>query len=480
MNEESIGKEKDEMNEEIREEKEEIGVSEGAEPSEAVEKLTTVEEPSAAEEPPTEEEPEDAERPIMPLKRVNRFFLAALFPLLFIVIFGVILLFMKPAEERTDTEEPTEDDYYEVKSDEVRGIYVATAYNINYPSAQSLGASALKAELDEIILTCAENGFNAVYFQVSPFSDALYSSSILPTSYVLTGAEGGELPEGFDPLAYLCDKAHKAGIAVHAWINPMRVTGGSLDAEELSTDNPAVLSPEYTVTYGGEVYYDLGNPEARVLQARVCEEIVRNYTIDGIIFDDYFYPYPVEGEEFDDSASFALYGGEYESVADFRRAATTALISECYDAVKATRPDCLFGVAPFGIWQNDDGSNGGSDTRGMESYESLYCDSLAFIKAGKIDYIAPQIYWRFESSAAPYGELCDWWAEAVKGTDVKLLISHAAYQAAEWNDSDEYTEQVEYARTKRAYYGSIFYGYAAVAGNDAGIADAFAHIYGEE
>lgn len=469
MNEESITNETEDMNEEIKEVTEQV----------EKEKEITEELPNPITEDEISETPEEVtETPVMPLKRVNRFFLAALFPLLFIVIFGVILLITGGTDTESTTR-PTEEPYYAVKADEVRGVYIATVYNINYPSAQDLDAVRLKAEMDEILLTCAENGFNAVYFQVSPMSDALYDSDILPTSSVLTGKEGDPLPEGFDPLAYLCDRAHSAGIDVHAWVNPVRITAGGHDAEDLSEDNPAVKKPEYTVTYGGELYYDLGYPEVRDLQARVCEELVLNYPIDGIIFDDYFYPYPVGEEEFNDSASYALHGGEYKDIADFRRASAAALVTECYDAVKGTRADCQFGVAPFGIWRNNDGKNGGSNTSGMESYSEIYCDSLAFIQSGKLDYIAPQIYWPFESKAAPYAELCDWWAEAVEGTDVKLLISHAAYQAATWEDSGEYAEQVEYARTKRDYYGSIFYGYAAIDGNDAGIADAFAEIYKE-
>ena len=462
------------MNEEIKE----ATVAEEAEETaeeiteEAIEEtLVETEEPAPQSEPPEEV-------PIMPLSRVNRFFLAALFPLIFILIFGVILL-VTGREDDGGTEAPTEEPYYEVKADEVRGVYVASVYNINYPSSSTLSAAQLKAELDGIIVTCAENGLNAVYLQVSPMSDALYDSDILPTSSVLTGTEGALLPEGFDPLEYLCDKAHKAGIAVHAWVNPMRVTAGGHDPEDLSADNPATDN-SLTVTYGGEVYYNLGLPEVRGLQARVCAELAREYPVDGILFDDYFYPYPVGDEVFDDSAAYAEYGGAYDSVEDFRRASTTALVSECYDAVKAVRADCQFGVAPFGIWRNDDGRNGGSATGGMESYETLYCDSLAFIRAGKVDYIAPQLYWTFGSKAAPYAELCDWWTEAVEDTDVRLLISHAAYQAGTWGDSSEYAEQVEYARTKRPYYGSIYYGYAAINGNEAGIADAFAKIYKEK
>lgn len=460
-----------EMNEEIKE-------------TEEVEE-TEITEITEESDPTEQDQPE--EPPIMPLKRGNRFFLAALFPLAFIIILGIVLLVGKlfdgdAAKEAAASfgEQPTtEAPYYEVKADEVRGVYIATVHNINFPSSNALGAASLKAELDEIIVKCAENGFNAVYFQASPMSDALYDSQILPTSSVLTGKEGAPLPEGFDPLAYLCDKAHKAGIAVHAWVNPMRVTAGEHDLEDISPNNPA-MTEGYTFTYGGEVYYDLGNPEVRGLQARVCAELARDYPIDGIIFDDYFYPYPVEGDQINDKNTYERFGGEYDSIADFRRASTTALVGECYDAVKAARPDCQFGVAPFGIWRNDDGKNGGSPTRGSEGYETLYCDALAFIKAGKVDYIAPQLYWMIESTVAPFKELCDWWYNAVKDTDVKLLISHGAYRVGEWGNGGELMAQVEYARTKRAYYGSIFYGYASILDNEYGVADVMAQMYCEK
>ena len=483
MNEENITEETTDMNEELNKTEETECNTDAEEVSEV-----SAEQAEALEE--GGETDEYAEPAVMPLKQTNRFFLAALFPLAFIIILGIVLLVSHFADGKSARSAATgamadgggsligtEPAYYEIKADEVRGIYIATVHNINFPSSNTLGAAQLKGELDNILLECAEHGFNRIYFQASPMSDALYDSKILPTSSVLTGKEGAPLPEGFDPLAYLCDRAHKAGIEVHAWINPMRVTAGGLDEEELSVNNPAAVEPGYTFTYGGEVYYDLGHPEVRNLQARVCEELVRDYAVDGILFDDYFYPYPVEGEEINDKRTFELYGGDYDNIGDFRRANTTALVSECYDAIKATRPECEFGVAPFGIWQNDDGENGGCPTGGSEGYEMLYCDALAFIKSGKIDYIAPQLYWMTESTVAPYKGLCDWWAGAVKGTDVKLLVSHAAYRVGDWEDSEEFNTQVEYARTKRAYYGSIYYGYESVVNNEYGISDVLAQMY---
>ena len=415
-------------------------------------------------------------------------FLAALIPCLVLVVLGLILLGMHFATGQSDTvfslaaiRGTAGQPMAAVNPDsEVRGVYVATVYNINYPSAKSLSRARLREELDAILDSCEQNGLNAVYFQVSPYSDALYHSQILPTSSVVTGREGQRFPGDFDPLDYLCEHAHARGIAVHAWVNPMRVTTPEMSYDTLARDNPAKVHPEWTVEYGGAYYYDLGIPEVRQLQADVCAELAANYPIDGILFDDYFYPYPVDGKTFDDAQTYADYGADAADLADFRRQSTTALVRACYTSIKETREDCAFGIAPFGIWRNDDGRNGGSPTRGFESYESLYCDSLAFIRGGWVDYVAPQIYWQFSSQAAPYGALCEWWNAAVADTDVKLLISHAAYQAEAWGSPSEFTEQIEYARALRSYGGSLFYGLAAIQADDGSIRAQLASAYATE
>ncbi len=374
---------------------------------------------------------------------------------------------------------------------EVRGIYIATVTNINYPSKMGLSVEEQRAELEDIVKTTKEANLNAIYFQVRPASDALYRSDIFPTSKYITGTQGDELQ--FDPLEYLVELAHDNGIKVHAWVNPLRVTTGTAskpntDPSLLAENNPARLHPEYTVAYAdGRLYYDPGLPEVRQLVADGVREIVENYAVDGIIFDDYFYPYPttttVNGKsvtaKFDDDATFEKYGsGE---LADWRRSNINAMIEGCYDAIKAVRADCEFGVAPFGIWQNDDGKNGGSDTTGFESYESLYCDPTAWVEGGYVDYLAPQLYWRFTTSAARYDVLVRWWNTLLDGSDVKLLISHGVYNYETWSEpSDELRNQVEFARAEATYKGSLLYGYAALKANTEGLFDETKEVFSED
>ena len=375
------------------------------------------------------------------------------------------------------------------EGEEVRGIYIASVMNINFPSKKGLTADELRGELDAIIANTRAANLNTIYFQVRPSADALYESDIFPVSEYLTGTQGSPLPDGFDPLAYLIENANKNGISVHAWVNPLRVTVGSATApqhntETLAEGHPARIHPEYTVAYAdGRLYFDCGIPEVRTLIASGVAELVRNYGIDGVIFDDYFYPYPVsEGKtnmlaEFNDAATYEKYGNGVDKDS-WRRDNVNKMIEVCYNTVKAIKPDCQFGVAPFGIWKNNDGTNGGSDTAGLESYSAIYCDPIAWINGGYIDYIAPQLYWRFTTSVARYDTLVRWWNTAVDGTDVDLLISHGVYNYDTWeNPEDELRCQVQFARSELGYRGSILYGYASLIANTHGLLDETKEVF---
>ena len=369
---------------------------------------------------------------------------------------------------------------------EMRGMWIATVQNINYPSASNLSNAKLKDELDDIIEKAKELGFNAIFFQVRPTADALYDSDIFPLSKYAYGSQKMFGAWDFDILGYLLERAHQNNIRVHAWVNPLRVTAGSAsspqtDVNALHSMHPARKNPEWVRAYAdGKLYFDAGIPEVRELVASGVREIVERYDVDGIIFDDYFYPYPVSEKidgkevdiEFDDASTYEKYGAGYDDIADFRRDNINKMIKACYDAIKEVDEECLFGVAPFGIWQNDDGKNGGSATNGLSSYDDIYCDPIAWAKGGYIDYLAPQIYWRFTTGVAPYGTLVDWWNSALDGTGVELYIAHGVYLYDTWKDIDEeLTRQIEYARGKLHYKGSILYGYAALAGNSNGLSD---------
>ena len=365
---------------------------------------------------------------------------------------------------------------------EIRGVWIASVYNINFPSAKNLGSDVLMRELDEIVRSASLNGLNPILFQVRPMCDALYKSSLFPVSAVVS--DDRTLPDGFDPLAYIIEAAHAEDIAVYAWINPFRVTTGGADSIEAALDSlpdtsPAKQNPEWCVFYNKQLLLNPGLPEVRKLVADGVSEIAEGYAVDGIIFDDYFYPYPAEGEIFDDSDAYALYGGGLE-IGDFRRESVNALVKECYEAVKAYGTLCNFGVSPFGIWRNASSDGNGSETSGLQAYDSLYCDALAWAAGGYVDFLAPQIYWQFTNERAPYETLLNWWNSSLDGTSVKLLISHGTYNSAEWGTEGEIERQITAARQKLCYYGSLQYGYASIKANDMNLESQLSAVYCDE
>ena len=268
---------------------------------------------------------------------------------------------------------------------DLRGVWVSSVYNMDYPVKPTSDGGELMSMADEIVNNCAEIGINAVFLQVRPMCDALYESEIFPWSEYLTGKQGTAPENNFDPLNYWIEKCHEKNIELHAWINPYRVAkDGGLEA--LNASNPAAVHPEWTVESEGGLYFDPGRPEVRELVIQGACEIAENYDVDGIHLDDYFYP----SRDFDDADSFYAYGGGMD-IADWRRSNTETLIKEMGEAVHKIDKDISFGVSPCGIWANKGDMEEGSDTSGNSAYKDMYADTLKWARDGIIDYIAPQI-----------------------------------------------------------------------------------------
>lgn len=356
----------------------------------------------------------------------------------------------------------------ESQSNEFRGVWVATVYGLNYPGKTSTDPEVLKQDAIKLLDNVKEQGFNAVILQVRPSSDAFYPSQIFPWSKYLTGTEGTAPADGFDPLAFFVQEAHKRGLQLHAWINPYRITAKSEDNGMLSPSNPAVLHPDWTVTHksDGKMYWNPGIPEVRQMIVDGVKEIVRNYDVDGVQIDDYFYP----DSNFEDSAAYQKYGAG-ASLGDWRRSNNDQLVQAIHDAVHSFGKNTKFGVSPFGIWKNQKNDPLGSATSGKEGDSEMYADARGWVKKGWVDYIAPQIYWNIGYQKADYGVLSDWWSDVVRGTDVKLYIGMAAYRADDknpsspWYGTDEIRRQVQRNRQNPEIAGSIMYSYASFAQN---------------
>lgn len=350
------------------------------------------------------------------------------------------------------------------ENDELRGVWVSTVSNIDYPSKQTTDSTVLKKELTDILDNCQAMGLNAVFFQVRPASDALYKSSIFPWSHYLTGKQGTAPKNGFDPLAFAVEEAHNRGLELHAWINPYRITASSADNEKLASNNPATLYPELVVAdKDGKLYYNPGESKSVDLIVNGAVEIVKNYDVDGLHMDDYFYP---DGG-FDDDGTYSHHKDKYPDKADWRRAMVNKLVERLDRELHQADPNIKFGISPRGIWANDTEVKGGSATSGNGSYNSLYADSKAWIENGWVDYIMPQIYWNIGYEIADYRVLCDWWSDLVAKTDVKLYIGEAAYKTESstvpaWtgeNGTNELRQHIHLGRANKNISGYCMFTY---------------------
>lgn len=350
-------------------------------------------------------------------------------------------------------------------SGEMRGVWVSSVYNLDYPSSPTTDSDKLKAEADEILDNCVKWGLNAVFLQVRPSGDALYKSDLFPWSKYLTGSVGTAPQDGFDPLEYWVEAAHKRGLELHAWINPYRITR-SKDTEwnSLPSTHPAKMNPDWVVKYSdGNYYFDPGIPEVRDLVTRGAVEIVQNYDVDGLHMDDYFYP----GTDFNDAATYQKYGSSFSNIADFRRDSVNQLVAQLDTAVHNIDPDIQFGISPSGIWANKSTDPRGSNSSGSEHYVSSYADSLYWIENGLVDYIIPQIYWEIGHKLADFVTLADWWNDTVAGSDVHLYIGMGAYRCADnptgvWTTTDPLFDSLAYLENKDNVGGCVFFRYGSI------------------
>ncbi|MFT3740210.1 MAG: family 10 glycosylhydrolase [Breznakibacter sp.] len=341
---------------------------------------------------------------------------------------------------------------------EMRGLWVATVKNIDWPSKPDLPGDEQQKEAIAILDNARSLNFNAIFLQIRPASDAFYQSSLEPMSMYLTGTSGQNPNPFYDPLAFWIEQAHARGLELHAWINPYR--GNMSVNDKLDGSHPINQRPGWFISYNGRQQYDPGNPECREHIAAVVDEIVANYSIDGIHLDDYFYPYPKAGEEFNDTATFARYNPKNLSKPDWRRENVDQTIQLLQHTIKNRKPYLPFGVSPFGVWRNKADDLLGSDTRaGITNYDMLYADILLWLREGWIDYVAPQIYWDTEHPTANYKVLAEWWDKNSYGKSV--FIGHSLYRVnqdpAPWDSPSQLLKQIRISRLKPNVYGSIFF-----------------------
>ncbi len=356
---------------------------------------------------------------------------------------------------------------------EMRGVWIASVENTDWPSKPGLPSAQQQKEFTDLLDLLKKLKFNTVIVQVRPAADTFWPSEREPWSHYLTGKQGSAPDPAYDPLAFMIKEAHKRGLAFHAWFNPFRLQNNAKAA--LAPNHPSKKHPSWVVSYGGKKYYNPAVPAARRHSVAVIAEVAEKYDVDAIHLDDYFYPYPVKKKgknvPFPD-AEFYKKTGQGMSLADWRRHNVNAFVRDLHQSVKAVKPELPIGISPFGVWRNQSKDPTGSPTRAFSAYDDgLYADSRLWIENGWIDYVVPQLYWHFGHRAAPYGVLLKWWsAEAKRNPDVKLYIGLGTYKhGAEWKDAGELERQLDELKKYANVSGAVHFSAGRIKNNQGNV-----------
>lgn len=386
---------------------------------------------------------------------------------------------------------------------EFRATWMATVINLDWPASGGLQVRFQKSSLTDRLDDMKEAGINALFFQIRTEGDALYDSDIEPWSRYVTGEEGKAPDPYWDPLAFVIEEAHKRGMELHAWLNPYRamrtipgdfvqkikseMSGSEIESLEpflnryydensfykakgtsaRDTQHVANKHPEWLLVLNDAIaILNPGLPEVIDYNIDVVMDVVNRYDIDGIHFDDYFYPYPPNqmssnNNDTLDDKTFELYSRGFDNKGDWRRNNIDIFVEALYDSIQQVKPWVKFGISPFGIWK--DGTPSGIS--GMDAYSVIYGDAIAWLETQTVDYITPQLYWPFSrfGTGQDYGKLADWWADQTHLHGLHTYPGHGLYRASNSTFSgslfseDEIPRQVRHNRNNEKITGSVFF-----------------------
>lgn len=384
----------------------------------------------------------------------------------------------------------------EVPKYEVRGTWIATVINLDWPESATWSVSNKKKDLVQKLDALKAAGINLVFFQVRTEGDAFYNSSVEPWSKYLTGEEGKSPDPYWDPLEFAIEEAHKRGMELHAWLNPYRAmrtipsdftqksTGDidqsladfqnrfydanrefyKRDTDQRHSSHVANTHPEWLLVLNDKIaIFDPGLPEVMEYNTNIVMDVVTNYDVDGIHFDDYFYPYPPNqmgsnnNDSLDDS-TFAKYPRGFTDKGAWRRNNVDLFVEMVHDSIQTVKPWVKFGISPFGIWKPGNPSG----TTGLDAYNVIFADGVAWLEAKTIDYITPQLYWPF-GGGQDYGLLATWWSNRAAENDRHIYPGHGLYRTDSNTFSNtlmktnEIPRQVRFNRSKENITGSVFF-----------------------
>ena len=338
---------------------------------------------------------------------------------------------------------------------EMRAAWISTVYGIDWPSSGHSPATQ-RTKLVGILDGLKASGINTVYFQARTIGDALYNSALVPWSHWLTGTYGQN--PGWDPLAFVVDEAHKRGLEIHAWLNPYRAATASANINSYSSTHKAKTNPNWLLSeVNGNSTLQYFNPalaDVRNHIDAVVRELVTNYDLDGIHFDDYFY-YAGIGSQ--DNTQFANDPRGFTNQTEWRRDNVTLLIKQLSTSIKLLKPWVKFGISPSGIYRNFTvpGSSPAITTTGSQHYVTQHADTRKWMMDGTIDYLIPQVYWAFSQTTAnaKFNYVVDYWNR--QNFTRHLYIGLGTYRVdpadgSAWSSAiagDEIKRQIDYLRT---------------------------------
>ena len=366
---------------------------------------------------------------------------------------------------------------------EMRGVWVATVLNIDYPPSAATDENYLKQTWIQMIDKHKAMGINALFVQIRPMSDAFYPSNLVPWSRFLTGQSGTPPTNNFDPMAFMIATAHERGMEFHAWLNPYRVSMDNPNVATFAPNHVLRAHPEWCIFYNKRYIMNPGLPEVRMHINQVISEIITRYPVDGIHFDDYFYPYKNGNEVFNDAETFQKYPSGFANLEDWRRNNVDLLIFDLSKTIKRLRPRAQFGISPFGVWRNGYRDPEGSDTRaGLTCYDDLYADVRKWLRADWIDYVVPQAYWTMGFKIADHEKIMKWWSDNAAGKNVyaglgTYRVGTSSAKEQNWNDPNEIPKQSRYSRSLPNVYGTVHFSSKSLINNALGVYDSLRMNY---
>jgi len=361
---------------------------------------------------------------------------------------------------------------------EFRGAWVATVGNLDWPSKKGLTTAEQQAELLAMLDRAAQLRLNVVILQVRPACDALYASRLEPWSEYLTGTMGKPPEPYYDPLAFAVEQAHRRGLELHAWFNPFRA--GLLAAKcPPAPGHVSKTRPQIVRQYGKYLWLDPGEKEARDYSLSVVLDVVRRYDIDGVHFDDYFYPYAEQDAsgkdlDFPDEPSWRRFGAKGKlNRADWRRQNIDLYVRQVYESIKREKPWVKFGISPFGIWR----PGYPAQIEGFDAYARLYADSRNWLVRGWVDYFAPQLYWAIQSPQQGFAALLQWWAQQNARGRLLAPGMNSSNVERHWKP-EEILNQIRLARGQPGVLGHVHWSLRSLMPKSA-LADALEHLYAQ-